>query len=475
MEKNLINPNIDSIFIDNLQLFFGKRFKLKLIHDTFDREGYYLYDSLKIKQSKTDEEIETTLLSISNQILEDIFKNFITYTSPHNNILTHKDRQISLFEYEDLFTDNLHLLFGKKYKLDFIIKLGISDETKLLTISEIDKNKLLSISDKLLTLLLNKDANKFYFELFKEYIGTDILYNSFFNINTYKIIISDNFGFEISFLDDTKNLNTILSILNKFKELNKSSSLINNPEPIDYIFNKLISLYKRDETNNKTKFNNVMERILILVYGFDKFYDGSITYENLFNKYALIYCILFIVYKSIYYINKYDKPQDDDIGFEPINTLNRLLFDTNHNIDSEINLIKYLIENMLILIENESKLKFEFNINENDNNFTKIKDDVFNFFGFNYILLHDYGDDKFNIFYNKNNIDVNINAPQNDPVNDNNRAYKIKDLLIRQFKTYIGKIQDSYTLQVGGSITLENLKNMIRTKIYAIHPKMIQS
>ncbi len=78
-ENNENNENnsdiiINKIFFENIHLFFGKSFKLNLVRETFDNEGYSLKDSMFLKNSKSDE-IEKNLLMIADTVLKDVFNN----------------------------------------------------------------------------------------------------------------------------------------------------------------------------------------------------------------------------------------------------------------------------------------------------------------------------------------------------------------------------------------------------------------
>lgn len=499
------NSNIDpdDIFIDNIHLFFGKTYKLNLVKETFDIEGYYLEDTLKFKTLKTEEEKENYLLEIGNNILEDVFKNI-----------------------------------NEKIKLDLEMeekeKIKITETLKSIFFDDIKINDIIK----------EHNPDRFYSAFFINYFEEKYKFGEvgkiFFNEENYKETLKNNFGEIINTkLFDKISIDTIekmISIIKPNDSLNlteNNSSSVNN---ID-IFKKQ-NIYDLKYNNNDDTENTYYSKlytlfnILYLKFSQYKKHEDAINtnideelkpyqqqYQEL-NKVLYVNSIFIYIYSflvsdtmnsmlsKIKYIdifldeNEFKRNLEHIQNFKNINENLLRLINIGLNANVNINLNELYKKHIDIDIDNIKKTIYKsFNISYIDYDINNVKtfyeqikvnlknECIQNVDNYKNIVTI-FNIVSFLLNYLKINDNYKYNQPDHNTATDdllNNKLSDMLDTSTENKKIYVHKIIDkniinnsrikdcftkSVTSSSGGGISLDSLKAEIRMKISAINPKL---
>ena len=476
METNLIKTiDPDDIFIDNIHLFFGKTYKLNLVKETFDTEGYYLEDTLKFKTIKTEEEKEAHLLKIGNDILEDVFKTIK-------------------------------------------IKLKLEEEE----INKITENlKIVNFDDRTINdIIKEKTPSKFYSTFLINYFEKNYKLGEIgkilFNETNYKQSIKNNFTVIDVGLFNKISSNNLEKIIENIKIIKNNNS---TNKPID-IFENIYNLKIKD-TNN----NGYYDKLDILFTILFKIYNEHETRVNETNINENIKILNKIYYVNSIFIYIYTFLVSDNMNDNMINKTKQI--DDFLNVIKQNNFEEYstnykdINENLLDLINTSLKKNVNLKLNELYNNsIEEIKNEIFTAFNIGYI---NYDEEKIKEFYKKINKILNNDCNKNknyenyekiviiyniisfilkylnvniDVINienDKNKNNEINTLMSTSLngikndddkKKYIKKIIKDKILDnnkiakcfeiltPGGGLSLDSLKEEIRMKIGAIKPKL---
>jgi hypothetical protein len=272
--------NLDNLFFDNIHLLFGKEFKIKLIHDTFDKEGYTLEDSISFKfmdKTKTEEDI---LLRIADIILKDVFDGFKNKIKDDktNNIIEYIKK--IFYDYDDIIktinkTSDINNLEFKKYILKEILikKMNMSDKE------------------------INDDILNIYFE---NYITNDII-NILKNLTTeIEINESDN----LLKINESELNNEFIDSLKKISQPSQhgqsnQSNQSNQPSQPNNLLDVLIEnnvLFNLYTDFLKNLFSNYEYHINEL----NKLHDFDTKLSHNSNKFKYMYKLFFYVNWYLY-------------------------------------------------------------------------------------------------------------------------------------------------------------------------------